>query len=132
MMKRLAYAFAVISLALTGCGGSVCEDVADSFNSFIEKAKPCLEGVTIDPISDADIEMCEENIDNTCSDADKEALQKFTDCLNDLDTCSSSNQNAWAAEAEKCTTELEKVSDGCGAVTAEGVEREMAVCRAAL
>jgi hypothetical protein len=125
-MKRLAFAFAVVSLALTGCGGSVCEDVADSFNSFIDKAKPCTSGTTIDPITDADIKQCEENFDKSCTDSDKKALKAFTDCLDELPTCSASNQNTFVADTEKCGVELDKVSDACGSTTASSVSRHLA------
>ncbi len=123
-MKRIVSVFAVMSLALAGCGGSLCEDLADSLDTVNEKSKPCGGGTETDPITDEEIKACEESLDS-CSDADKDALGKFNDCVNDLDTCSTGNENAFAAALLACGAHLEKVSDSCGASTEQGLKRAL-------
>lgn len=123
-MKRIVSVFAVVSLALTGCGGSLCEDVADSLDKVNEKAKPCGFDSTTDPITDDDIKRCEDNLDK-CTDADKDALGKFNDCIGDLATCSTGNENAFAAALLACGAHLDKVSDNCGATSEQGLKRSI-------
>lgn len=119
-MKRLAGLFAAVSLALTGCGGSLCEKAADSVDTFNEKAKPC--GVSVDPITDAQIKTCEAN-ESKCTDADKKALDKYVDCIADLDKCSPGSENTFASAVQACTAYVANVSDACGDATSNSVGR---------
>src|SRR5688572_1272684 len=100
-MKRLVSAFAVMSLALTGCGASLCDDLADASESLGEKAQPCGGGTTSDPITDEELNQCKESLDK-CTDADKEKLGDFVDCINELPTCSTSNQNTFVSSLLAC------------------------------
>jgi hypothetical protein len=117
-MKRLACAVMLVSLALTGCGNSVCEDMADAFEEFDEKAKPCDDGSEpSDPITDEDIAQCDKELEN-CSDSDKDAIKDFADCIKDVPTCSPSNPDPFSSASLACFFSLAgKVSDSCGAVT---------------
>lgn len=117
-MKRLISALAVVSLTLMGCGGSLCEDFADSFSSIEEKVEDCssFDDVTFDEPSESEIKSCEENLDK-CSDADQKILEKFIDCVGDLDKCTNSTEQAFATSFLACAAPLENVSDSCGEAT---------------
>jgi hypothetical protein len=117
-MKRLVIALAAVSLTMMGCGGSLCEDFADSFGSIEDKVEDCssFDDVTFDEPSDAEIKSCEENLDK-CSDSDKKILEKFIDCVNGLDKCTNSTENAFATAFLACAAPLENVSDACGEAT---------------
>lgn len=125
-MKRLAFAFAVVSLALTGCGGSLCEDMADAATDFAVKAKPCSSEVTSPTFTDEEIKQCEESIDKTCTEPDKKALEAFVECIDKLPTCSTDNQNSFGLAALACVAEVEKVSEACGTTTSQSVTRQIA------
>ena len=127
-MKRFACAVMLVSLALTGCGNSLCEDFADSFEKFDEKAKPCdTSGEPSESITDEDIKQCEKDLE-TCSSSDKDAIKDFIDCLNDVPTCNPSNQDPFAAATLACAFALSgKVSDSCAAVnTGASIGRQAA------
>jgi hypothetical protein len=127
-MKRLACAVMLVSLALTGCGNSVCEDMADAFEDFDEKAKPCDDGSEpSDPITDAEIEQCDKDLES-CSDSDKDAIRDFADCLADVPTCSPSNQDAFASASLACFFSVSgKISPNCGAIDiSESIGRDAA------
>jgi hypothetical protein len=111
-MKRLAGAFVVMALALTGCGGSLCEDTADSLETLSKKAKPC--GIAPStPPTENEIKQCEDNLDK-CTDADKKALGNFNDCIDKLATCSTDTQNTFGVAVLACAAYLENVSENCG------------------
>ncbi|HEX8702206.1 MAG TPA: hypothetical protein VF815_25465 [Myxococcaceae bacterium] len=117
-MKRLVVALAAVSLSMMGCGGSLCQDFADSLSTINDKVEDCpsFEDFDFDEPSDSEIEACEENLDK-CSDADKEALEKFVDCVNDLDKCEASDEDAFATLFVLCAAPLENVSESCGDAT---------------
>jgi hypothetical protein len=128
-MKRLVSALAVVSLTMMGCGGSLCQDFADSFSNLEEKVEDCssFDDVTFDEPTDAEIESCEENLDS-CSDNDQEILEEFVDCVNGLDKCTNSTEQSFATAFLKCSEPLEDVSEACG----EATSGQSAVVRKAL
>jgi len=128
-MKRLVSALAVVSLSMMGCGGSLCQDFADSLGGIEDKVKNCpsFADVDFDEPTEAEIESCEENLDK-CSDSDEKILNKFVDCVNDLDECTPSTENAFATAFLACATPLENVSDACG----EAASGESIVVRKAI
>ncbi len=119
-MKRLVSALAVISLSVMGCGGSLCEDFADSFSSLNDKVEDCpsLNDIDFDEPSESEIAECEESLDS-CSEKDKEILEKFVSCVNDLDSCEAADEDAWATLFVLCAAPLENVSEDCGEVTSQ-------------
>jgi hypothetical protein len=124
MTKQFACVFAVVSLALTGCGGSLCQDLADTSESLGEKAKAC--GATpSDPITEEEINQCEESLDS-CTDSDKKALEDFISCLDELPTCSTANQSAFATSLLACIAKIENVSASCGDTSSGRIERQIA------
>jgi hypothetical protein len=118
MMKRLVIALAAVSLSMTGCSSSLCQDFADSFSGIEDKVKDCpsFDDVDFDEPTDAEIESCEENLDK-CSDSDQELLNKFIDCLNGLDECTPSTENSFSVAFLACAAPLDNVSDACGEAT---------------
>lgn len=123
-MKRLAGVVAVVSLALAGCGGSVCQDTADSYDTLNEKAKPC--GATVvNPITEAEINTCEDNLDK-CSDSDKKSLEDFNDCVGDLAKCSPGGERTFDSAVDTCETYLDKISDTCTNAAFSSARRSVA------
>ena len=123
-MKRFAGVFAAVSLALTGCGGSVCQDTADSYDTLNERAKPC--GVAIvNPVTEAQIKTCEDNIDR-CLDSDRKALEGFNDCVSELDKCSPGGETTFDAAVDTCGTYLDRISDTCDDTAFRSAKRTVA------
>lgn len=119
-MKKIMIGLAALaSLTLTACGGgSVCDGRKDAFESAADKAVDSC-GLTANPegnITDAQVDVCNEKID-TCSDAEKESLEKFNDCVSDLPECSDKSQaqqEAFAGKLVGCAfSNLTNVSETC-------------------
>lgn len=129
-MKRLIGAFAVVSLSLMGCGGSLCDDLADSDKDFYEKTKACSDynDTPYTEPTDAQIEQCEQSV-KSCTDDDKDKISKFNDCVADLPTCTEATQDQFTASFAGCAlTHLATISDACGnAVGGESVRQGMRV-----
>lgn len=124
-MKRLISAFAVISLALTGCGGSICEDFKDVSDELTEKARPCSDGTTgtDDPF---DVQQCEADLAK-CSDDDKKALEEYIDCLGDVETCEKGREDAFGGAVLACAfAAASKLSDACTSTVSQGIKRTAA------
>jgi hypothetical protein len=115
-MKRLASVFAVVSLAVTGCGGSLCDDLADSDKSFYDKTKACSsvnDGTPYKEPTEADFDQCESSI-KSCTDADKDNIGKFNDCVNGLPTCTASTEESFTNAFAGCAlTHLSSITDAC-------------------
>jgi hypothetical protein len=116
-MKKMI-AVAVAALALTGCSKNYCDDFSDAGESFSNKYKACdTEGdANYTKPSDAQLKQCNESVEKDCTDADKEALEKAVDCLNDLPTCSASNKDAFQTGTLACYIGLINLSASCQAV----------------
>ena len=111
-MKRLASVFAVVSLALAGCGGSTCEELGDAFKNVAEKSKPCGDetSTSTDPYN---VMMCDANFDR-CSAAEKEAIADYASCLNNVDKCEASNPDAFDGDVLACIFSASgRLSDAC-------------------
>jgi hypothetical protein len=108
-MKKMFGMVAVAALVLTGCGNT-CDDLDDAVTAFNKKAAPCNDNSDVLTFN---MNQCTNNIDK-CSSDDKKAIGDFADCLRDLPTCSSSNENSFNAGFLTCASALnEKISDTC-------------------
>lgn len=106
-MKKLVGVLAVVAMALTGCGNT-CDELEDALSDFDKKAAPCGN----EP-STFNMNQCENNVDK-CSSEDKEALEKFADCLKDLPDCSTATEDNFNAAALGCAFSLAgSVSEQC-------------------
>jgi hypothetical protein len=124
-MTKLACAVALFSLALTGCSGSLCDEFDDSGKTLVEKVEDCpsFDEITYEEPTEAEKKQCEDSL-AACTDSDKEALNKFIDCVNGLDKCTASTEQAFANAFLACAAPLQSVSDACGAVTSDGMVRK--------
>lgn len=124
-MKKLACAVALFSLALTGCSGSLCDEFADSGKNLVEKVEACpsFDDITYEEPTEAEKQQCEDSLE-ACTDSDKEKINKFMDCINDLDKCTASTEQAFAASFLACAAPLETVSDKCLDTSSEGAVRK--------
>ena len=114
MKKLIAGCTAAAGLALTGCGGDLCDDAESTFESLVEKASPCYpDAEAIFP--PVDKESCKASLDS-CTDADKDKMTNLLDCLNELDTCSTETAQTFAAGATACLTHATGISAACGVV----------------
>lgn len=111
MQKWMMGLAAGMILALTGCGGSACDELADGSSELEKKITPCLDaGETIEKFN---VNQCEAGIEK-CSDAEKEAMSKFADCLADVPECSPATEQSFANSVAACALQLEgKVGDTC-------------------
>jgi hypothetical protein len=124
-MKRLIRAFAVISMVLMGCGGSVCEDFKNVSEELSEKSKPCSDGTTgtDEPF---DVQQCEADFAK-CSDDDKKALEEYIDCLGDVDTCVKGKEDIFGGAVLACAfAAAGKLSDACTSTVSQGIKRTAA------
>lgn len=113
MKKIMIGLVAVSSLVFgTGCGGDVCEDIADAYESLDEKTEDCptLNAIISEvEFSDEDIDECKEQFED-CSDDEKDKLNDSIDCINDLPDCESGGEQAWAAKLQACANESDDVT----------------------
>lgn len=125
-MTRLVCAVAVAALALTGCSGSFCEDLDDTNKNLVDKIKACpnlSSGITYTEPTEAEMQQCENDF-KTCTDSDKDALNKFLDCVNDLPDCTTSTEQSFSASFLACAAPLASVSASCGEATSDGLVRK--------
>jgi len=116
-MKKMFGVIAVAAMALTGCG-NLCEDIADTFESVSKKAETCPsydEGDAAAPtsITEAQINQCSEAVEKSCTDADKEILEKAVDCLNELPTCTAANEQTFQSGILACYISAIGLSEAC-------------------
>jgi hypothetical protein len=110
-MKRLVGVFAVVSLALAGCGGSTCEDLKDVQDSAKEKQAPCPNSAL--EISTITVATCDASIDK-CTDAEKDALSDYVSCVNKVDKCKVGSEDAFDSAVLACAVAADgKIGDTC-------------------
>ena len=119
-MKRLVCVVATVSMMLAGCGGSVCEDVKDAFDSLGDKVGSC--DVEVDQSEAPSVEQCEEALDG-CSESDKENLGKFADCISDIPDCEAGEEDDFLGAAFACAIASGGISEQCQALGAESLRR---------
>lgn len=101
-------------VAFQACGGG-SDDICDRLKNLGEKTGSCFAtDDTGDTDTDADTASCEESLKN-CTDADKDAYNKFLDCAEDVGDCKSGEEQAWAIKVASCAQDLQ-ISDACGVV----------------
>ncbi|MFB1482742.1 hypothetical protein [Corallococcus sp. RDP092CA] len=116
-MKKILFGLAAMaSLSLTACGGNVCDDTSDAFDSLIDKVEECgIPTTGFEKPTDEDIDSCKEALDS-CSDADKDKLSEYADCLKDVKGCSDktqAEQEAFGERLASCVSKLSGVSAAC-------------------
>jgi hypothetical protein len=124
-MKRFVCAVALVSLAMTGCSGSLCDQFDDSGKDLVDKVKACpsFSDIKYTEPTEAEKKQCEDSL-KACTDSDKKSLEKFIDCVNGLDKCEAASEQQFAAAFLACAASLQSVSDACGAVTGDGLVRK--------
>lgn len=116
-MKKILFGLAAMaSLTLTACGGNYCDDAESASKDLVKKAKECGLEIT-DPgeATDAERDACKKSLDS-CSDADKDKLDSYVSCVNDVKSCSdksSSQQQAFSAALVACSAHLSGLSTAC-------------------
>lgn len=122
-MKTWMVCMAVAVLGLTGCGDSdeeICDDMAENFEEFAEKAEPCADSTGGD--GEYDKAQCVEGL-STCSEEDKESVREFAECLAGVDKCDPNNQEDFENAIAFCAIgKLLGVSEECGSAAVGGIE----------
>lgn len=111
MKKKIFGVVAVAMMALTGCG-NVCDELDNSFEAFEDKYQPCAEAGEDSPSFNTN--QCSDNINDDCSDKEKEALSDFAECLRDLPECSPATRETFGNATLACALTLSgKVGETC-------------------
>ena len=130
-MKKWMACVAAVSLALVGCGGNACDDLADGFNAAAEKGNDCRNlfpggGALLEELSDSDIDQCKDDLEN-CSDSDKDVVKDMGKCLEDVPRCTPSDLTPYGNALEACvSTALSKVTPACRATIEMKMPRDVA------
>ncbi|WP_164007357.1 hypothetical protein [Pyxidicoccus trucidator] len=113
MKKIMIGLVAVSSLVFgTGCGGDVCEDIADAFEGLDAKTEDCpsINAVVGNlEFTDEDIDECKSDFED-CSGDDKDALNDTIDCINDLPDCEEGEEASWSQKFTACSEKSEDVT----------------------
>jgi len=108
-MRRIVFGAALLLFAV-GCGSSAsstCDNLGNAYTSLTSKYSAC--GTL--PSSGFDKNSCVEAYNNShCSDADKQKINDFVNCLNNMPNCTPATQTAWANSFEACITPLESIN----------------------
>ncbi|HET6982224.1 MAG TPA: hypothetical protein VFI53_08785 [Myxococcaceae bacterium] len=108
-MRRIALGASLLLFAV-GCGSSAsstCDNLGNAINGLSSKYAAC---GTI-PNVGFDKNSCVEAYNNShCTDADKQKINDFANCLNNLPNCTPATQSAWATAYGNCVTPLESVN----------------------
>jgi len=101
-------------VAFQACGGS--DNVCDRLEDLSKKTGSCFASDDSDNEDvDTDTTSCEQAL-ASCTDADKEAYNKFLDCAEDVGDCKSGEEQAWAIKVAACAQDL-NISEACGGAT---------------
>jgi len=111
MHKWIIGLVAASAVALTGCS-STCDNFSSTGDELIEKIKPCLDADDRPPAA-FNVEQCDRAYDN-CTDSEKEALDEYMDCLNELEECTPGTEGGFKNALESCNDYLDaKVGENC-------------------
>jgi hypothetical protein len=118
-MKKIMLGLVAMSSLVfgTGCGGddneSICEDFYNSLADYAEKGEDCN---TTNPPSDSEIEAaikeCKSSIES-CTDEDKEKIQKVSDCISDIDECREEDEDEFTGALFACLIQAGSISESC-------------------
>jgi phosphosulfolactate phosphohydrolase-like enzyme len=113
-MKKM-FAIAAVALAMTGCSGNVCDELADATESLAKKYEPCSDssGSPFTKPTEAEITQCKESVEKSCTAADKEAILKTVDCFNDVKTCSKGSELTFVGALSDCANNQKTISQAC-------------------
>ena len=104
-MRRIALGAALLLFAV-GCGSSgsgVCDDLGNAYNNLKTKFSACgtLSG---DPFPK---DQCVEAYNNShCTDAEKQVINDFVKCLNNMPSCTPATETAWGDQLQNCVDPL--------------------------
>lgn len=92
---------------LTGCKGSLCEQIADESTALVEKAKPCDNTITAGNFNKS---TCEANI-SACTAADEKVLEQQADCVDKIKACVKGQEQVFVGALLACSGGT--ISQGC-------------------
>lgn len=72
-------ALLVVAIMAVGCGSTVCERLAEDQANLQRKIRPCLDPG--DQLVRLDVQACEANIEQYCTQAELRAIETSASCL---------------------------------------------------
>lgn len=119
------FLFAVVAVAVSGCGGSVCDRIDASVTRFFAGKTECayMDGSTTVTVkkTTGSAMSCNSKV-SACTAADQAILDKYVKCVEAAPVCSAGNEKAAGTAMTACAVELitigstgvtPKVSAGC-------------------
>jgi hypothetical protein len=115
MKKIMIGLAAACSLALTACGGSQCDDIADASKHISDSTTACtsIHSAYTEP-TQAEKDSCETSL-KSCTSDDKKKIDDFVSCINGLGTCKAGEEQSYSLQVVGCIGKITSVSDACGA-----------------
>jgi len=113
-MRRIVLGCTVLLLGAVGCGSSnspssTCDNVANALSSLTGKVSAC--GQLSVPF---DKNVCVSALNSSsCSDADRQKINDFANCVNGLPNCSPQSQSSWESAYLGCGDKLQGISQTC-------------------
>jgi hypothetical protein len=116
-MRPIALGWAVLLFAAVGCGSSnsssaTCDNIANAFASLPGKYSAC--GTIPSGSLNFDKNQCVTAFNNSsCSDADRQKINDYANCLSALPNCTTATQAAWVTSLTDCESKLSGISSNC-------------------
>lgn len=110
-MKRLCAGLG-LWVTLTGCGGTVCDELGDAYAQVNDKARACLqEGDEAQrPFDHA---LCEANV-GRCSNDERLALSQLADCFRAAPVCTPDTESNFNSAVFLCALDAaDRVGNAC-------------------
>ena len=114
-MRGIALGWVVVLGAAVGCGSSnssaaTCDNLANALTGLNSKYSACGSSSAI--IFDKN--QCQQAFSNVgCSDADRQKINDYANCLSGLPNCTPATQAAWLNSLVTCEDKLQGISSNC-------------------
>ncbi|MCP3138843.1 hypothetical protein [Pyxidicoccus xibeiensis] len=101
MKLGFSAALAALTLGLTGCDESMCSGMESAYEDYQAHVRDC-GGTTQNLSPTRDTDVCNDHIDDVCTDDDEAVMFDYMDCLRDLPGCGA-GVDAIKAAARQCS-----------------------------
>jgi len=111
---RTRWGWAIVLLALAGCGSSdtssACDAVSKGLNDYNSKVAGCSGTLPSGSISSS---QCQAIQGGGCSSADKQIFNDFGGCLSGLPNCTPATESTFTTQLQSCVDKLDAISAAC-------------------
>jgi hypothetical protein len=114
-MKKIVWRVAVLTAALTGCGGNVCSRSKSNYDQIRDKLKNCsmIAANMGSRPTDEQTRRCEDNV-SKCTADDTKKLNAYYDCVEAVPACESGKETEFTETLLAC--KFPDLSTECGKV----------------